>query len=80
MPLTQREGLELGTNIINIWHDVINSNRMRQLDNVMNNYIDDRIIAYFLQEDENTQGIRIVKLENFKKSRQTILKSKGETL
>ena len=80
MPLTQREGLELGTNIIHIWHDVINSNRMRQLDNVMNNYIDDRIIAYFLQEDENTQGIRIVKLENFKKSRQTILKPKGETL
>ena len=65
MPLTRSESIGLGIGVLNIWDRYVNAHSMRQLDLVINQYIDDNVIAYVRKEGEEL-GIRIIKLEEFR--------------
>jgi|2_EtaG_2_1085320.scaffolds.fasta_scaffold05799_3 hypothetical protein len=66
MPLTTQESVGLGMNVLNIWHRHVTAHTLRQMDLVMNQYVDDRIIAYMLREDDETMGIRVVNISDLK--------------
>ena len=65
MPQTRQESVGLGVGILNIWDEYVDAHSMRQLDLVINQYVDDRVIAY-IHESDNDLGIRVVKLEEFR--------------
>jgi len=65
MPLTRSESIGLGIGVLNIWDRYVDAHSMRQLDLVMNQYVDDNVIAYVRKENDGL-GIRVVKLEEFK--------------
>ena len=65
MPLTRSESIGLGIGVLNIWERHVNAHSMRQFDLVMNQYVDDNVIAYVRQEGDGL-GIRVVKLEEFR--------------
>jgi len=65
MPLTRSESIGLGIGVLNIWDRHVNAHSMRQLDLVMNQYVDDNVVAYVRKENDGL-GIRVVKLEEFK--------------
>ena len=68
MPLTRQESIGLGVGVLNIWEEYVDAHSMRQLDLVINQYVDDRVIAY-VREDGNDFGIRVVKMGEFRKLR-----------
>ena len=65
MPLTRSESIGLGIGVLNIWDRYVDAHSMRQLDLVMNQYVDDNVIAYVRKEGDGL-GIRVVKLEDFR--------------
>jgi len=69
MPLTCSESVGLGISVLNIWHKHVNASTLTQLDVVMKEYVDDRIIAYLLKESDGNTGIRIVNLNDFKNNK-----------
>ena len=68
MPLTRQESIGLGVGVLNIWDEYVDAHSMRQLDLVINQYVDDRVIAY-VREDGNDLGIRVVKMAEFRNLR-----------
>ena len=66
MPLTRQESIGLGIGVLNIWDEYVNSHSLRQLNLIMDQYVDDRVIAYIRKDYDNTLGIRVVKLEEFR--------------
>ena len=64
MPLTRQESVGLGVGVLNIWSDYVDAPSMRQLDLVINQYVDDRVVAY-VRNDSGDLGIRVVKLDEF---------------
>ena len=62
MPLTRSESIGLGVGVLNIWDRYVDAHSMRQFDLVMNQYVDDDVIAY-VRKEGNGVGIRVVKLE-----------------
>ena len=62
MPLTRSESFGLGVGVLNIWDRYVDAHSMRQFDLVMNQYVDDDVIAY-VRKEGNGVGIRVVKLE-----------------
>ena len=65
MPLTRQESVGLGVGVLNIWDRYVDAHSLRQLDLIMNQYVDDRVIAY-VREDGNDLGIRVVKMGEFR--------------
>ena len=65
MPLTRQESIGLGVGVLNIWDEYVDAHSMRQLDLVINQYVDDRVIAY-VREDADDLGIRVVKMGEFR--------------
>ena len=65
MPLSRQESIGLGVGVLNIWDEYVDAHSMRQLDLVINQYVDDRVIAY-VRKDGNDVGIRVVKLEELR--------------
>ena len=65
MPLTRQESVGLGVWVLNIWDEYVDAHSMRQLDLVINQYVDDRVIAY-VREDGDDLGIRVVKMGEFR--------------
>ena len=70
MPLTRSESIGLGIGVLNIWDRYVDAHSMRQLDLVMNQYVDDNVVAYVRKENDGL-GIRVVKLEEFKSLRKS---------
>ena len=68
MPLTRQESVGLGVGVLNIWSDYVDAPSMRQLDLVINQYVDDRVVAY-VRNDSGDLGIRVVKLDEFRNLR-----------
>ena len=68
MPLSRQESIGLGVGVLNIWDEYVDAHSMRQLDLVINQYVDDRVIAY-IHESDNDLGIRVVKMGEFRKLR-----------
>ena len=66
MPLTRQESIGLGIGVLNIWDEYVNAHSLRQLNLIMDQYIDDRVVAYIRKDYDNTLGIRVVKLEEFR--------------
>jgi len=66
MPLTRQESIGLGIGVLNIWDEYVNAHSLRQLNLIMDQYVDDRVIAYIRKDYDNTLGIRVVKLEEFR--------------
>ena len=77
MPLTRSESIGLGVGILNIWDRYVDAHSMRQFDLVMNQYVDDDVIAY-VRKEGNGVGIRVVKLEELQclRKNQNIIKIK----
>jgi len=71
MPLTRQESIGLGIGVLNIWDEYVNAHSLRQLNLIMDQYIDDRVVAYIRKDYDNTIGIRVVKLEEFRDLRKT---------
>ena len=65
MPLSRQESIGLGVGVLNIWDEYVDAHSMRQLDLVINQYVDDRVIAY-VRKDGDDVGIRVVKLEELR--------------
>ena len=59
MPLTRQESIGLGVGVLNIWDEHVDAHSLRQLDLIINQYIDDRIVAY-VRNEGNDLGIRVV--------------------
>ena len=68
MPLTRQESIGLGVGVLNIWDEHVDAHSLRQLDLIINQYIDDRIVAY-VRNEGNDLGIRVVKLDEFRNLR-----------
>ena len=51
MPLTKQESIGLGVGVLNIWDKYVDAHSMRQLDLVVNQYVDDNVIAYIRKEE-----------------------------
>ena len=68
MPLTRQESIGLGVGVLNIWDKYVDAHSMRQLDLVINQYVDDRIVAYVRNENDDL-GIRVVKIDELRNLR-----------
>ena len=65
MPLTRSESIGLGISVLNIWDRYVDAHSLRQLDLIMNQYVDDNVVAYVRKEGGDV-AIRVVKLEEFR--------------
>ena len=65
MPLTRQESIGLGVGVLNIWDEHVDAHSLRQLDLIINQYIDDRVVAYVRDEDGDL-GIRVVNIDKFR--------------
>ena len=65
MPLTTQESVGLGVGVLNIWDEYVDAHSIRQLDLIINQYIDDRVVAYVRDEDGDL-GIRVVNIDKFR--------------
>ena len=65
MPLTRQESVGLGVGVLNIWDRYVDAHSLRQLDLIMNQYVDDNVVAYVRKEGGDV-AIRVVKLEEFR--------------
>jgi len=65
MPLTRQESIGLGVGVLNIWDEHVDAHSLRQLDLIINQYIDDRIVAYVRDEGDDL-GIRVINIDKFR--------------
>lgn len=65
MPLTTQESIGLGVGILNVWHEHVNAHTLRQMNMVVNQYVDNRIVAYIIKESEQF-SIRITDIDEYK--------------
>ena len=65
MPLTRQESIGLGVGVLNIWDEHVDAHSLRQLDLIINQYIDDRVVAYVRDEGDGL-GIRVVNIDKFR--------------
>ena len=65
MPLTTQESIGLGVGILNIWDEHVDAHSLRQLDLIINQYIDDRVVAYVRDEGDDL-GIKVVNRDKFR--------------
>ena len=65
MPLTTQESIGLGVGILNIWDEHVDAHSLRQLDLIINQYIDDRVVAYIRDQDGDLR-IRMVNIGKFR--------------
>ena len=65
MPLTTQESIGLGVGILNMWDEHVNAHSLRQLDLIINQYIDDRVVAYVRDEGDDL-GIRVINIDKFR--------------
>ena len=65
MPLTRQESVGLGVGVLNIWDEYVDAHSIRQLDLIINQYIDDRVVAYVRDEGDDL-GIRVINIEKFR--------------
>ena len=65
MPLTRQESIGLGGGVLNIWDEHVDAHSLRQLDLIINQYIDDRIVAYVRDEGDDL-GIRVINIDKFR--------------
>ena len=52
MTLTTQESIGLGVGILNVWHEHVNAHTLRQMNMTVNQYVDDRVVAYIIKESE----------------------------
>lgn len=65
MPLTTQESIGLGVGILNVWHEHVNAHTLRQMNMVINQYVDNRIVAYIIKESEQF-SIRVTDIDEYK--------------
>jgi len=65
MPLTRQESIGLGVGVLNIWDEHVDAHSLRQLDLIINQYIDDRVVAYVRDEGDDL-GIRVINIDKFR--------------
>ena len=65
MPLTRQESIGLGVGVLNIWDEYVDAHSIRQLDLIINQYIDDRVVAYVRDEGDGL-GIRVINIDKFR--------------
>jgi len=65
MPLTRQESIGLGVGVLNIWDEYVDAHSIRQLDLIINQYIDDRVVAYIRDQDGDLR-IRMVNIGKFR--------------
>jgi len=65
MPLTTQESIGLGVGILNVWHEHVNAHTLRQMNMVVNQYVDNRIVAYIIKESEQF-SIRVTDIDEYK--------------
>ena len=65
MPLTRQESIGLGVGVLNIWDEYVDAHSIRQLDLIINQYIDDRVVAYVRDEGDDL-GIKVVNRDKFR--------------
>ena len=65
MPLTRQESIGLGVGVLNIWDEYVDAHSIRQLDFIINLYIDDRVVAYIRDQDGDLR-IRMVNIGKFR--------------
>ena len=65
MPLTRQESVGLGVGVLNIWDEYVDAHSIRQLDLIINQYIDDRVVAYIRDQDGDLR-IRMVNIGKFR--------------
>lgn len=65
MPLTTQESIGLGVGILNVWHEHVNAHTLRQMNMVVNQYVDNRIVAYIIKESEQF-SIRVTNIDEYK--------------
>ena len=68
MPLTRQESVGLGVGVLNIWDEYVDAHSMRHLDLFINQYVDDRVVAYVRNEGDDL-GIRVVNIDEFRNLR-----------
>ena len=66
MPLTTQESIGLGVGVLNVWHEQVNAHTLRQMNMVVDQYVDNRVVAYIIKESEQL-SIRVTNLEEYKK-------------
>ena len=64
MPLTRQESVGLGVGVLNIWDEYVDAHSIRQLDLIINQYIDDRVVAYVRDEDGDLR-IKVINIDKF---------------
>ena len=70
MPLTKQESIGLGIGVLNIWDEHVNAHSLRQLTLIMDQYVDERVVAYIRRDYDDTMGIRIINLKEFRSLRE----------
>ena len=65
MRLTTQESIGLGGGVLNIWDEHVDAHALRQLHLIINQYIDDRVVAYVRDEGDDL-GIRVINIEKFR--------------
>ena len=65
MPLTRQESIGLGVGVLNIWDEYVDAHSIRQLDLIINQYIDDRVVAYVRDEGDDLR-IKVVNIDKFR--------------
>lgn len=65
MPLTTQESIGLGVGILNVWHEHVNAHTLRQMNMVVNQYVDNRIVAYIIKESEQF-SIRVTNIDEYR--------------
>ena len=65
MPLTRQESIGVGVGVLNIWDEYVDAHSIRQLDLIINQYIDDRVVAYIRDQDGDLR-IRMVNIGKFR--------------
>ena len=65
MPLTTQESIGLGVGILNVWHEHVNAHTLRQMNMDVNQYVDNRIVAYIIKESEQF-SIRVTDIDEYK--------------
>ena len=70
MPLTKQESIGLGIGVLNIWDEHVNAHSLRQFTLIMDQYVDERVVAYIRRDYDDTMGIRIINLKEFRNLRE----------
>ena len=70
MPLTRQESIGLGIGVLNIWDEHVNVHSLRQFTLIMDQYVDERVVAYIRRDYDDTMGIRIINLKDFRSLRE----------